>query len=103
MCLLHSLLSFSASYKVIILTFCWNIGILGNGLTLFVLCSSPSKRNKTFNVFLISQSALDFLLIATAWDVVWSMQGKYFGISGKFEIYISRPFHGLSWFSCNTG
>ena len=38
-------------------------------------------------MFLISQSSLDFLcallLIITAWDVVWSMKGGYFGISGK--------------------
>ena len=38
-------------------------------------------------MFLISQSSLDFLcallLIITAWDVVWSMKGGYFGISGR--------------------
>ena len=38
-------------------------------------------------MFLISQSSLDLLcallLIITAWDVVWSMKGGYFGISGR--------------------
>ena len=38
-------------------------------------------------MFLISQSMLDFLcavvLIATAWDGVWTSEKTYFGISGK--------------------
>ena len=63
------------------------IGIFGNGLTLVVLCSSASIRRKTVNMFLISQSSLDFLcallLIITAWDVVWSMKGGYFGVASK--------------------
>ena len=62
-------------------------GILGNLFTLIVLCSSSTIRNKTVNMFLISQSLLDFLcavvLIATAWDGVWTLEKTYFGISGK--------------------
>ena len=41
-------------------------------------------------MFLISQSMLDFLcavvLIATAWDGVWTLEKTYFGISGKRPI-----------------
>ena len=59
--------------------------MLGNGLTLSVVCSSSTMRNNTVNMFLMSQSMLHFLcalfLIATAWDVVWSTQS---GISGRF-------------------
>ena len=62
-------------------------GILGNGLTLIVLCSSAVIRNKTVNMFIISQSVLDLIcsviLIATAWDVVWAMEERDFGIKGK--------------------
>ena len=63
--------------------------MIGNGFTLLILCSSAAIRNKTFNMFLISQSALDFIcaviLIATAWQVVWGMNEGHFDIIGKLE------------------
>ena len=68
------------------------VGILGNGFTLIILNSSSAIRNKTFNMFLISQSALDFIcaviLIATARDVVFAGKGGHFGIAGK-DSYIT--------------
>ena len=63
-----------------------SIGIIGNVFTLLVLFSSTSIRNKTFNMFLISQSMLDTIcaifVIATAWDVSWYSTGGHFGILG---------------------
>ena len=63
------------------------LGVIGNILTLLILCSSTVLRNKTFNMFLISQSALDFIctviVIATAWDPVWADQKRFFGITGE--------------------
>ena len=57
--------------------------------TLIVLCSSVTKqeiRNKTVNMFIISQSMLDMIcsiiLIATAWDVIWAKEERDFGIKG---------------------
>ena len=64
-----------------------SVWIFGNGFTLIILCSSPKIRNKTVNIFLISQSLLDFLcavvLIGTAWRVVWGQEAGHFGILGK--------------------
>ena len=68
------------------LIFAGTLGILGNGFTLIVLCSSVTIRNKTVNMFIISQSMLDMIcsviLIATAWDVVWAKEERDFGIKG---------------------
>ena len=70
------------------------VGVIGNLFTLIILCSSSSIRNKTFNMFLISQSALDFmsalLLIVTAWQVPYGGGGGHFGIKG--ELYIDFIF-----------
>ena len=67
--------------------FSGSVGIFGNGFTLIILCSSSKIRNKTVNIFLISQSLLDFLcavvLIGTAWQVVWGQEAGHFGILGK--------------------
>ncbi len=73
--------------RLSILYFSGSVGVVGNLLTLVVLCSSASIRNKTFNMFLISQSLLDLIcaaiLIATAWDVVWASTGSDFGVRGS--------------------
>ena len=69
--------------------FSGSIGLFGNLFTLLILCSSASIRNKTFNMFLISQSMLDTicasLLIATAWDVTYVSTGGHFGIKGQYK------------------
>ncbi len=46
------------------------VGILGNVFTIVVICSSKTLRKKTVNMFLINQSAIDFMaslsLVASA-------------------------------------
>ena len=68
--------------------------MLGNLFALIILCSSSSIRNKTFNMFLISQSALDFLcavlLIATAWDIPYFGGGGHFGIIGDLFDFLLK-------------
>ena len=77
---------------VILLICSGSVGIIGNGFTLIILCSSPRIRNKTVNIFLISQSLLDFLcavfLIGTAWQVVWGQEGGHFEILGKIFSFL---------------
>lgn len=62
------------------------VGLVGNGFTLMILCSSSTLRRKIFNMFLISQSCLDgisaALLIATAWDLVFFWKPGHHGVLG---------------------
>ena len=69
------------------------IGIIGNGMVISVLGSSKTLRNKIVNIFLISQSCLDFicsaLTLATSANRIDT--GNHFGLKGKLECILWEP------------
>ena len=69
------------------------IGIIGNGMVISVLGSSKTLRTKFVNIFLISQSCLDFicsvLTLATSANRIDT--GNHYGLKGKLECILWEP------------
>ncbi len=40
--------------------FIFQVGLIGNGFTIYILCSSKKLRTQIINRFLVNQSAIDF-------------------------------------------
>ena len=65
------------------------IGIIGNGMVISVLGNSKTLRTKLVNIFLISQSCLDFicsvLTLATSANRIDT--GNHYGLKGKARMH----------------
>ena len=80
-------------YRIVLYVLIGTIGVIGNGMVIVVLGSSKGLRTKMVNIFLISQSCLDFiccvLTIATSTNRIDS-EGHY-GLKGQLECILWEP------------